>query len=84
MLVGPFVDRLIELTGYPREMVSSVCDNMRSVGLWKEFATDAEWIDENGYKPTALSCHVLVASGLLAAEWNSEKNAWAYRPVPVI
>jgi hypothetical protein len=84
MLVGPFLDRLLELTGFPRAMVSDVCHNMRSVGLWKEFATDAEWIDEEGYKPVALWGHVLVAEGLVTAEWNKEKNAWAYHTLPVI
>src|SRR5580700_3095150 len=29
MLVGPFLDRLVELTGFPRAMVSEVCHNMR-------------------------------------------------------
>lgn len=79
MVVGPFPNRLIQLTGFPPAMVNDVCLNMRSSGIWKEFAIDAEWIDEEGYRNTALWCHVLVASGLCTAIWDSEQGAWAYQ-----
>jgi hypothetical protein len=82
-LVGPFVDRLIALTGFPRTLVRHVCHNMFSAGIWEEFSTDAEWIDEAGYRPTAFWCHTLVASGMVTAKWDSEKSAWCYQAAPV-
>jgi hypothetical protein len=79
ILVGPFVDRLVSLTDYPRSLVADVCSNMRASGLWRPFATDAEWMDDEGYYPFVLWTHVLVSMGLVSTMWDKDLECWLYR-----
>ena len=82
-LVGPFVDRIVAVTGYPCEEVTALCDRMRAAGLWQDDMTIVEWIEDDGsYSSTSLCCQVLVAQGLMTAR-EDENHGWEYRSAPV-
>jgi hypothetical protein len=82
IIVGPFPDRLVGLTGYPRPLVEVVCERMLGVGIWQERSTHAEWIDGDYYDHSTLWCHSLVAGGLLTAKWEPTDHKWVYEPLP--
>ena len=81
-IVGPFADRIVALTGFPRAMVDEICKNMCASGLWKDLTTSSERI-EDAFSASALWCHVLVAQGLVIALWDDEKGTWSYQAAPV-
>lgn len=81
-ITGPWVEPLVELTGYPPELVSLACNNMRAVGLWTDEVMYVPWVNEDDSYNAMLWTHVLVAEGLLTARQDSECG-WIYMALPL-
>jgi hypothetical protein len=82
ILVGPFVDRLIALTGLPHATVALVAKNMHRAQLWTNFSVEAEWFDGEDIQGTALFYHVAIAQGLVPAKWDHKRGCWTFSVVP--
>jgi len=78
LVVGPFVDRLIALTGYPKDFVASVCGHMEFCGLWTaDGAISADWLNEDGtWDFIRLCCDMGIAQGWVTTWFDKNRGEW--------
>ncbi len=82
LIVGPFVRRLVKLTGYSNALVRQVCRNMRKSRLWTDNVLTLEWFNEDHcYVECMLWVYTLVAEGKLLAARNRTGD-WEYWAAP--
>jgi len=83
LVVGPFVNKLVMLTGYPEEFVGPICARLEKCGLWAEDGVfSAPWFDDEGrWNFTNLRAFTLVAQGLAHASLD-EKRGWVFTGLP--
>ena len=59
-VTGPWVEPLVKLTGYPPELVSQACNNLRAVGLWTDKVMFVPWVNDDDTYNAMLWCHVVL------------------------
>ncbi|MBZ5514907.1 MAG: hypothetical protein LAN62_08695 [Acidobacteriia bacterium] len=68
--VGANVDRLVEHTGYSRELIEAISGRMRKAGLWiGEWVDDIGWWDQKGNLTSEFYAQTQVAIGRSLREW---------------
>ena len=68
--VGADVDRLVEHTGHPRELIEAISERMRRAGLWiSEWVDNIGWWNGKGGLTAEFYAQGQVASGRLLREW---------------
>jgi len=71
--VGADVDRLVERTGYSRELIEAISVRMRKAGLWiGKWVDDTVWWDPKGDLTSDFYAHAQIAQGLLLREWTKD------------
>ena len=84
IVAGPFIDRLVALTGYPEDFVAPICRRMEKCGLWAaDGVISTEWLnlEDCTWNGLALIGHSLVARGILTARF-IEDRGWVFCPLP--
>jgi len=80
-VTGPDVDRIVDLTHYPRSFVSLVCARMLKSGLWEECGTihSDHWDRDDHCRVVAFLMDVMVGQGLAIAkkERDEDFRYWA-------
>jgi hypothetical protein len=77
LLVGPDVERLITLTGFPREFVERIAQNMFACGLWEQGHVHCEFlVDDLTWNSVGLMLNVFVAQGFISAR--QDAGRWRY------
>ncbi len=74
---GADVDHLVAFTGYPRDFVARVSQQMRSCGLWDDGFVNDDWYKgtyQDHVIPLVFWTHVLAAQGLLAVVGHDENG----------
>ena len=83
LISGPWVDRIVDLTGYSRTFVSAVARRMRGSNLWADDdSVSIDWLNADGSPDwAALWPQILVGQGRAIA-WKGEDGAQIYGALP--
>jgi hypothetical protein len=79
---GPYIERLVESTGYSRGLVSDISCRMHDSGLWANGEVFVEhWFNEQlEWELEGLSADCSVATGCMVAWRAGEHVSWNYEP----
>jgi hypothetical protein len=79
---GPYIERLVESTGYSRSLVSDISCRMHDSGLWANGEVFVEhWFNEQlEWELEGLSADCSVATGCMVAWRAGEHESWSYEP----
>jgi hypothetical protein len=82
--VGPNVERLVQLTGYPREYVDQIASRLKASGLWKEATLDYDPWDKEKIGCTAFTMDLLIAVGACIRGEKTVSGQYQFRAVEAV
>jgi hypothetical protein len=81
--VGPYIDRIVTLLGYPRAFVQVIAARLHEAKVWEiDEVRCEEWFDPKK-GGAAFLLDLMAAEGKLTRGWSEEKMQYAYQATDI-